>query len=111
MDTNERTVQLVECLIHVIGRAAIPLDKVTQVVGTTSKHIKAFNLCDGSKCQKEVAHAVRIDAGNLSRAFDRWVKNGVAFWIGKGNDAKLLHLYPIPETQGTNRKTAKRGRK
>jgi hypothetical protein len=46
---------------------------------------------------KEVARATRIDQGNLSRAATSWVKNGIAFWVGEGDEARLLHVYPIPE--------------
>ena len=96
MDTDARLTQLLECLIHVIGRVAIPVEKVKEIVATSSKQVRAFNLCDGTKSQGEVARAVGVNQGNLSRSFAKWIQEGVALWVGEGTDAKLLHIYPIP---------------
>ena len=91
---------LLECLVHVLGRTALPLDHVQRIVGTTARQIKAFNLCDGAHSQAQVAKATKIAQGNLSRTFTRWIEQGVAFWLGEGKEARLLHIYPIPETLG-----------
>ncbi len=95
MSTNQRLEQLLECLIQVIARAAIPEDRVREIVATGRKQLAAFNLCDGTRTLTEVARRARLDTGNLSRAASRWVQNGVAFWIGEGRDARLLHVFPI----------------
>jgi hypothetical protein len=92
---NER--DLLRCLVHVVGRAAIPIKDVRAAIGRGKNRVKAFNLFDGSHTLQEVVRATHIDQGNLSRAANGWVKNGIAFWIGEGNDARLLHIYPIPE--------------
>ncbi|GMV96220.1 MAG: hypothetical protein AMXMBFR83_05880 [Phycisphaerae bacterium] len=109
MDGSEKIVNLLECLIQVIGRVAMPVEKVQEIVGTTPKHIKAFNMCDGTRTQTEVAKQVGVQQGNLSRVCERWVKNGVAFWVGEGQEARLLHIYPIP--QGKDRKRPKGGKR
>lgn len=88
---------LLRCLVHVAGRIAIPAKDVRALIGNGKNRVKAYNLLDGSQTIQEVSGATRIDQGNLSRAASRWVKNGIAFWIGEGNDARLLHIYPIPE--------------
>lgn len=95
---------LLECLIHVIGRVAMPVDKVAEVVGEGKKQRAAFNLCDGSNAQTDISKKTGIAQGNLSKTFKRWVENGVAYWIGEGKDARLLHIYPLPEV---TKKTAK----
>jgi hypothetical protein len=92
---NEK--DLLRCLVHVVGRTAIPAKDVRAAVGKGKNRLKAFNLFDGSHTIQEVARATHIDQGNLSRAASSWVKNGIAFWISEGNDARLLHVYPIPE--------------
>lgn len=108
MKLSDRTDYLLECLIHILGRIAMPVEKVSEVVGQGTKQRKAFNLCDGSNTQMEVAKKTGIAQGNLSATFKRWVQNGVAYWIGEGKDARLLHIYPLPEEKG---KGAKRKRK
>ncbi len=92
---NEK--DLLRCLVHIVGRTAIPPKDVRAAVGKGKNRVKAFNLFDGSHTNQEVARATHIDQGNLSRAANDWVTNGIAFWVGDGNDARLLHIYPIPE--------------
>jgi uncharacterized metal-binding protein len=87
------------CLMHVVGRVAIPTKEVRAIVDTGKNRVKAFNLFDGSHTIQEVANKTKIDQGNLSRAAARWVKQGIAFWIGKERDARLLHIYAIPEKE------------
>lgn len=88
---------LLRCLLHVVGRAVIPADEIRAVVGKGKNRVKAFNLFDGGHTLQEVARKTRIDPGNLSRATANWVKSGIAFWVGEGDDSRLLHVYPIPE--------------
>ena len=88
---------LLRCLLHVVGRTAISANDVREVVGGGENRVKAFNLFDGSRTILEVARTTKIDQGNLSRAVGRWVENGIAYWVGEGADARLLHIYPIPK--------------
>ena len=92
---NER--DLLRCLVHVIGRTAISAKDVREVIGKGRNRVKAFNLFDGEHTIQEVARATKINQGNLSRSAASWVKNGIVFWVGEGADARLLHIYPIPE--------------
>jgi hypothetical protein len=96
---SERLEQLLQCLIHVVGRAAIPEERVREIVSTGEKQVEAFNLCDGTRTQKQIIEAVGLDSGNFSRAAARWVETGVAFTVGDGSDERLLHIFPIPETK------------
>lgn len=98
MKPTEQTDQLLRCLMHIFGRATMPPKKVYEFIGGGKQQIAAFNLCDGTLSQSEVAKKAGIDRGNFSRTFARWIENGIAFWIGEGNDAKPLHIYPIPPT-------------
>ena len=89
---------LLRCLLHTIARAAIPENDVRGVVAARSKNrVKAYNLFDGTRTIQEVAKSTKIDRGNLSKSASSWVKSGVLFWVGQGDDARLLHVYPIPE--------------
>jgi hypothetical protein len=93
---TDNSEDLLRCLVQVVARAAIPRDQVVQIVGTGGKQAKAFNLCDGTRSQAEVAKKTGLHQASLSRTFARWVENGVAFWVGDGNEARLLHVYPVP---------------
>jgi hypothetical protein len=106
MASEERIESLLECLIQVIGRVAIPIDRVYEIVGTNDKQIKAFNLCNGVVTQLEVAKKCGIDPGNFNRIITKWVENGVAFWIGSGKDARVMHIYSIPSI--TKKKSKRR---
>jgi hypothetical protein len=97
MENRLRTEYLVECLVQIIGRASMPIDKVYEIVGSSTKYQKAFNLCDGSNNLRDISRKNGIDQGNFSRTVKRWVENGVVFWIGEGNEARPLHIYSIPE--------------
>jgi len=103
---NGRLEQLLECLIQVIGRAAVPMEKVQEIVGVGTKQIKAFNLLDGKTKLGDVAKKTKLDRGNLSRTINRWVENGIVF---KFDNGELMHIYPMP--QNPPKKSAKNTRK
>jgi hypothetical protein len=86
---------LLKCAIQVVGRLAMRPEQVGEVVVVNAKQLKAYNLCDGTRTQGEVAKAAGLDNGNFSRTTVRWVESGVLFKVGTGRDAKLLHLYPL----------------
>jgi len=88
---------LLRCLLHVIGRIAIPDKAVRAVIGKGKNRVKAFNLFNGRLTITEMSKKTKIDVGNLSRATTKWVDSGIAFRIGDGDDARLLHVYPIPK--------------
>jgi hypothetical protein len=77
------------CILIIFARAQIPEDRVREVVGGLTK---AYNLCDGTRLLTEVARLAGKDAGNFSRAAQRWVEEGVAFRLSNG---ALLHAFPI----------------
>jgi hypothetical protein len=103
--------QLLECLIHVVGRAAVSNADVREVVGAGAKQVQAFNLADGAHSQQQIAKATGLDQGNLSKTCARWVQSGVAFWVGEGKDAKLLHIYPLSTNGAASPTRGKRGAK
>ena len=73
---------------YIVEKVAIGADKVKQV--------NAYNLCDGSRSQAEIAKAVGLDAGNFSRTVSRWIDLGIVIKLGEARDIKLIHVYPIP---------------
>lgn len=110
MKSSAELEQLIECLIQVIGRATMPPDRVQELVGGGRANTKAFNMCDGSATQKNIAKTLRIDQGQLSRTFSRWVESGIAFRVGDGTEARLLHIYPIQQEASKRKTSIKRGK-
>jgi DNA-binding MarR family transcriptional regulator len=100
MEENKKFEWLLECLIHIIGRASIKIEEVNAIVRKgkkPEKQVKAYNLCDGTLTQNEIAKKAGLDQGNLSRSVDRWVKSGIVFRFKEGNEVKFLYIFPIPE--------------
>lgn len=91
------TEQLLRVLIGVVGRVAVPEDRLRAVVRSSpksaDKYAAAYNLCDGTRGVSEIARIVGLDQGNLSRVIIRWVDAGIAFRIG--DDGRPVHLYRL----------------
>lgn len=101
MTAEGRIEQLLGCLVQVIGRTAIQEDRVREIVGTASKQVRAFNLCDGTKTQTNIRKKVGLDAGNFSRTVRRWIEQGIMFEIADSGESRLLHVYPLGKPQKT----------
>ncbi|MCC6676405.1 MAG: MarR family transcriptional regulator [Phycisphaerales bacterium] len=89
---------LLRAVLSVTARQTFPPDKLTEIVlskGAGAKQLQAFNLCDGTKGQGEVAKALKLDSGNFSKTVGRWIDAGIVFRLGEGREAKLLHVYPL----------------
>lgn len=93
---------LLRALVGLVGRQTFTPEKLEEIVGPGTKQVRAFNMCDGTKGQGEVAKVVGLDAGSFSRTVSRWISEGVLFRVGDGRDAKLLHVYPL--TEGSKKK-------
>lgn len=86
-------------ILGVVSRQAIPpAELFAQVaVGATKvKQIEAYNLCDGSLTQGEVAKKVGLDPGNFSRTMARWADDGLVVRTEINGQMRPVHLYPIP---------------
>lgn len=89
---------LLRAILSVTARQTFPSDKLAEIVlskGAGAKQLAAFNLCDGTKGQGEIAKAVKLDPGNFSKTVGRWIEAGIVFRLGEGREAKLLHVYPL----------------
>ena len=95
--TNNSDV-LLRAILATVGRQAFPAAELAELVapkGGGSKQVRAYNMCDGTKSQAEIAKALKLDAGNFSRTVARWVDAGIMFRLGSGREATLLHVYPL----------------
>jgi hypothetical protein len=82
---------LLRAILGVTARQTFPPDKLVEIVGA-GKQVQAFNMCDGTKGQGEIGKALKLDPGNFSRTVARWEEAGVVMRLGKGREAKLLHV-------------------
>lgn len=97
---DEQTIgDLLQFAIHILARAAMPPEKVQEIVGTGPRQIKAFNLCDGRHTLVDIGREAKINSGNLSRTIERWETEGVIFRLGEGRGARPLHVYVIPRNK------------
>jgi hypothetical protein len=96
---NVETNTLLRAILGMTARQAISVDSLVQIVAPkagSDAQIEAYNLCDGSRSQSEIAKAAGLDQGNFSRTAARWIEAGIVMKMGDARDATLLHIYPIP---------------
>ncbi len=97
-DNNEL---LLRAILSATARQAFPPDRLAEIINSGragQRQLKAYNLCDGTRGQAEIAKALKLDQGNFSRTVNRWVDAGVVVRLGEGRESTLLHVYPLPET-------------
>ncbi len=95
------TNQLLRILISIMGRQTIPEAKVRKLVfsrNDASKYIAAYNLCDGTRSQAEIARVAKLDKGNFGRAASRWLQHGILFPLEIEGATRLMHVYPLSTT-------------
>jgi DNA-binding MarR family transcriptional regulator len=86
-------------ILATVARQTFPPASLIELVGRGEKQLKAFNLCDGSRTQSEIAKELKLDPGNFSKSLSRWIDVGVAIRIGEGRDVRPIHVYPIPDAE------------
>ena len=94
----ENSEVLLRAIFSAIARQTFPPRDLLGIVRSGragDKQVRAFNMCDGTKSQGEIAKALKVDAGNFSRTVARWIEAGILVRLGEGRDAKLLHAYPV----------------
>jgi hypothetical protein len=87
---------LLRALVNICARVSISPQKLANIVmsrGATEKQWRAYNLCDGTRTQGEIAKTLKLDPGNFSRTVGRWIEEGVVFRLSEGRDSRLLHAY------------------
>ena len=86
-------------MMSLIARQTFSPEKLRGLVSTrgTDKLLRAFNVCDGEKSQTEISTKLKIDAGQFSRTVKQWLDDGIVIKIGDSRNARLVHVYPLPE--------------
>lgn len=88
-----------KAILATLARQTFPPEALSKLVAPTKsgeKQLVAYNLCDGSRSQTEIAKELNLDAGAFSRTVSRWVELGILVRVGEKRDTRLVHLYPLP---------------
>lgn len=84
-----------KAMLAMLARQAFPPEKLSALVGK-GKQLEAYNLCDGSRTQGEIAKSLGLDAGNFSKTAARWTELGILIRVTEGKEIRPVHLYPLP---------------
>lgn len=74
------------------GRTAFSDEDLLKIIGSAERSLAAYQLCDGSRTQGDVADTAGINRGNFSRLAAKWEASGVLFRIGEEQNIRLLHV-------------------
>lgn len=88
-------------ILATVARRSFPIATLQEHVAVGAdkhKQLVAYNLCDGSRSQAEVAKSAGLDQGSFSRTINRWMDVGIIIRIGEGRDTRPLHVYPLPDS-------------
>lgn len=91
-------IELLRILVAVTSRAAFSKGELRKIIVSESRvpsrWINAYNACDGTRTQGEIAAVAEVDMGDLSRALVRWTSEGAVFRVGPSR--LPFGLYPLP---------------
>jgi hypothetical protein len=93
MGANE---SLLRAILMTLGRGTFPPGKLHRIVApqkNSAKNLAAYNACNGTTPQAEIARKAKLDQGALSRLLSRWIEAGIMIRIGP--DQFPLHIYPL----------------
>jgi CRP-like cAMP-binding protein len=87
-------------ILATVARQAFPPEKLVEIMGRNAgeKQYRAFNLCDGTRTQADIAKELGLDPANFSKSLGRWVDAGIVIRVGEGREVRPVHLYPLPES-------------
>ena len=86
-------------ILATLARQTFPQDVLAGHVlkGGGPKQFKAFNLCDGTRSQAEIAREAGLDAANFRKTITRWAVLGVIIRVIDGQSVTPVHVYPLSE--------------
>lgn len=87
-----------KAMMSLLARQTFPPSQLAELVGR-DKQLEAYNLCDGSRTQTEIAKQLGLDSGNFSKTVARWVELGILVKTSEGAETRLVHLYPLPKAK------------
>ena len=99
-------------ILGTVARQTLPPEVLERLVSpskTGDKQLVAYNLCDGSRSQSEIAKELGLDPGAFSRTVSRWIELGIIIRTGERRESRLVHLYPL-SIEGSRRRTRQDGK-
>lgn len=86
-------------ILATVARQTFSPEDILKLLGAAAgeKQHRAFNLCDGSRTQADIAKELGLDPGNFSKTLSRWIDEGIVIRVGEKREARPLHVYPLPE--------------
>jgi predicted transcriptional regulator len=87
-----------KAMLAMLARQSFPPEKLAALVGK-GKQLEAYNLCDGTRTQSEVAKALSLDRANFSKTVARWSDLGVLIRVSEGKESRPVHLYPLASSK------------
>jgi hypothetical protein len=106
-ETDTQSLQpLLEAMIRLLGRFLFPEDKLREIVmfkkHDPERYIAVYNLCDGERTGKEIANALHLDQGDLSRVLLDWNELGIVYEVAGGGKGKFYKkLYKLEEPKAS----------
>ncbi len=88
-----------KAILATVARQTFPPSRILEILGAGAgeKQRRAYNMCDGTNTQAEIAKELGLDQGNFSKTVSRWIEEGIAIRVGEKRDARLIHVYPLSE--------------
>lgn len=99
MPSNEEA--FLRAILSVVARQTFPPQTLFNLVAPKSgmqKQIDAYNLCDGTRTQGEIAKQLGLDSGNFSKQVKRWVELGIMTKVVQDGAERPIHIYPVVGT-------------
>ena len=97
MEGNETG--LLRAILSTVARQTFPPSAILKIVApqaNSGKWIRAYNLCDGTRVQAEIAKEAKVDPSDLSKKLKRWIDEGILIRLTEGNSERPIHVYPLP---------------
>ena len=97
------TEELLRFIVQLTARHVFPEDVLRQIVGSSGRQVEAYNLCDGTRTQAEIAKAsISIQGNSVEPQVDGSKPSAVQGRNRSGRQAP--HLYPLSAVQASRRK-------
>ena len=97
MDTQNA---LLRGILATTARQTFSPARLVEIIGLGAgeKQQRAYNLCDGSRTQADIAKELGLDQSNFSKTMARWSDEGIIVRVDEKRDMRPLHVYPLPES-------------
>ncbi|GLS02598.1 hypothetical protein GCM10007859_26250 [Brevundimonas denitrificans] len=84
-------------ILATVARQTFSPARILEIINAGEKQHRAFNLCDGTRTQAEIAKELGFDQGNFSKTISRWIDEGIIIRVRENRETRPLHVYPLPE--------------